>query len=638
MAEEDRYLKGYWRWIVISFPIIAIIFAVNQVFDLQFFCGFVLLEPSYHFVIVGFLIPLVFLHRPLKKGRKFFWLDVLFFFIYWASCLYFAWHGYDILTKGYGYFAPWHMIVLSALIWGLLVEAVRRSAGRVLMAVILFFSIYPLFASHMPGILKGVERSFDKTALFHILSTESAMGTLIKIFSNIVFGYILFGVAVVATGGAEFLLNAAERILGRTRGGAAKMAVIGSAFFGSLSGSSIANVVTTGSITIPLMKKSGYEPHFAGAVETCASTAGTLTPPVMGATAFVLASFINMPYVYVALGAAIPAILFYIGLYVQVDGHAARLGLRGLIKDQVTTTTKDLKDGWFYLPTLVVLIYFLFILRWTGEAPYIAMAVMLGLAQIRKKTRFSLESLLQFIENAGKSSAILLAIMSGAGMLLGSFSLTGIAATFSRELFLLAGGSIPLMLVLSALASFILGMGMTAIACYIFLALVVAPTLTMAGLNELAVHLFVLYFGMLSYLTPPVALCAFPAAGIAKASPMKVASTAVRLGAVKYLVPFFFVIDPSLVMQGHPLNIVQAFVSAAFGVFLIGSALEGYLVGIGNIQIGRGKYLIRGILFMSGVILALPGWRSDLIGLGITFATLVAIMLIHRGQVKKRLR
>jgi len=271
MTEDDERLKGFWRWIVIAFSLMAMIFAINQVFDLQFFCGVVLLEPSYHFVIVGFLIPLVFLVRPLRRGKRFFWLDVLFFFVYWVSCLYFAWHGYDILTKGYGYFAPWHMAIISALIWGLLMEAVRRSAGLVLMAVVLFFSLYPLFASHMPGILEGVERSFAKTALFHILSNESAMGTLVKIFANILFGFILFGVAVVATGGSEFLLNVANSIVGRTRGGAAKIAVISSGLFGSLSGSSMANVITTGSITIPAMKSSGYSPQYAGAIETCAS-------------------------------------------------------------------------------------------------------------------------------------------------------------------------------------------------------------------------------------------------------------------------------------------------------------------------------------------------------------------------------
>ena len=635
MTEDDERLKGFWRWIVIAFSLMAMIFAINQVFDLQFFCGVVLLEPSYHFVIVGFLIPLVFLVRPLRRGKRFFWLDVLFFFVYWVSCLYFAWHGYDILTKGYGYFAPWHMAIISALIWGLLMEAVRRSAGLVLMAVVLFFSLYPLFASHMPGILEGVERSFAKTALFHILSNESAMGTLVKIFANILFGFILFGVAVVATGGSEFLLNVANSIVGRTRGGAAKIAVISSGLFGSLSGSSMANVITTGSITIPAMKSSGYSPQYAGAIETCASTAGTLTPPIMGATAFVLASFIDMPYALVSLGAAIPAVLFYLTLFVQVDGYAARMGLREQLRSESPAIGEALKDGWFYLPTLAVLVYFLFFLRWTGESAYIATAVMLGLAQIRKKTRFTLKSFLRFLENAVSSSAILLAIMTGAGVLLGSFSLTGIASTFSRELFLLAGGSIPLMLIFTAGASLILGMGMTTIACYIFLALVVAPALVTAGLNELAVHLFVLYCGMLSYITPPVALCAFAAASIAQVSPMKIAAVACRLGGAIFVLPFFFVIDPVLVMQGEAMAVVQAFLSAALGMFLLGSALEGYMIGVGNLRSGVDSYLFRSTFALSGIALALPGWKFDLIGLGAAFATLFALMLTRRRQLGK---
>ena len=635
MAKEERRIEGYRSWIVIAFFILALFFSINQIFDLQFFLGHVLIEPTFYFVIVAFLIPLVFLCRPsaTKGGRI--RLDVLFFLLYSALCLYLAWNGYDILTKGYGYMAPWHMVVISILLWGLLIEAIRRSAGRVFMAVVLFFSVYPLFASHMPGFLEGVERSFDQTALFHILSTESAMGTLVAIFSNIVFGFIVFGIAVVATGGDEFLLNVTHNVVGNTRGGPAKMAVIASCLFGSLSGSSIANVLTTGSVTIPAMKSCGYRPDYAGAIETCASTAGTLTPPIMGATAFVLASFVGMPYAHVAIAAAIPAGLFYLALFVQVDGYAARMGLRGIVRKDSPSTLETLKDGWFYFPSLAVLIYVLFVLRWTGESAYIATAVMLALAQIRKKTRFTLKSFLRFLEDGGIGSATLLTIMTGSGVLMGSFSLTGIASTFSRELFILAGGSIPLMLLFTAVASLILGMGMTVIACYIFLALIVAPALVAAGLNELAVHIFVLYCGMLSFITPPVALCAFAAATIAEAPPMKIAVTACRLGGAIFILPFFFVIDPVLVMQGEPLEIVLAVLTASLGMFLLGSALEGYLIGVGDMHFGATGYLVRSAFAFSGIALALPGWASDLLGLLVAGGTLGALLLTRRLRLRE---
>ena len=632
MAKEQRQLQGFRSWIAMIFFIIAVSLAVNQICDLQFFLGRVLIEPTYLFVVIGLLISLVFLTKPSGSGKIHFVLDLACFLVYTIFSFYLAWHGLDILTKGYGYMAPWHYVVISIVLWVLLLEAVRRSAGLVFMAVVFFFSIYPLFASHMPGLLEGVQRSFGQTALFHFLSTESAMGTLAEIFSSIVFGYIIFGVAVVATGGDDFLLNLAHGVVGKTRGGPAKIAVFASALFGSLSGSAIANVLTTGSVTIPAMKSCGYRPEYAGAIETCASTAGTLTPPIMGATAFVMASFIDVPYSQVALAAAIPAALFYIALFVQVDGYAARMGLRGMVREDAPSVRQVLIDGWFYAPAIAVLIFFLFVLRWTGEAAFASAAVMIALAQVRKKTRFNWKSTLRFLEDGAISSAMLLAIMTGSGMLMGSFSLTGIASTFSRELFLLAGGNIYLMLFFTAVASLILGMGMTLIACYIFLALVVAPAMISAGLNELAVHMFVLYCGMLSFITPPVALCAFAASTIAQASPMKIAVTACRLGGAIFILPFFFVLNPVLVMQGTPLAIVYAFLTAALGMFLLGSALEGYMIGVGNLHSIYLGSLYRAAFAISGVSFALPGWKSDLFGFLLCGLTLAAVLLARRPK------
>jgi len=626
---DDRQLSVFWRCIIIIFSIISVIVAVNQIFDLKFFSDVVLFEPSFHFLITGFLVPIIFLVKPLKSGKVFFRLDVIFFLTYWLGSLYLAWYGYDILTRGYGYSAPPDMMILSVIIWALLMEALRRSAGLLLTVIVLFFALYPTIASHMPGLMEGVQRSFDKTAVFHILSEESAMGALVRVFANVLFGYIIFGVAVIATGGSDFLLNLADSFVGKTRGGPAKIAVIGSALFGSVSGSPMANVITTGSITIPAMKSSGYSPAYAGAIEACASTAGTFTPPIMGATAFVLASFINMPYYQVALGAAIPAFLFYLALFIQVDGYAARNNLRGQVRENVPTVKEVLKDGWFYPPTLIVLLYFLFVLRWTGESAYIATAVMLILAQFRRKSRFTFQSFLQFLENAVKSSAILLAIMIGAGFLMGSFSLTGIASTFSRELFMLAGGSVPLMLLFTAVASLIMGMGMTMIACYIFLAIVVAPALVTAGLNEFAVHMFVLYCGMLSYVTPPVALCAFTAAGIAKAPPMKIAFTACRLGGAIFILPFFFVIDPALLMQAGAWQVATTSLTAALGMCLIGSALEGYMMGIGDLRPWPFSFLFRGALLLSGILISLPGLVSDAAGLAAAAASIILLTLVR---------
>jgi TRAP-type uncharacterized transport system fused permease subunit len=315
------------------------------------------------------------------------------------------------------------------------------------------------------------------------------------------------------------------------------------------------------------------------------------------------------------------------GLLVQVDGYAARKGLTGLPRDQLPSVKKVLLQGWFYLGAVAVLLYFLFALRLESQAPFISILFLIAFAMIRKETRFTLRTFLLFIQSTGKLLSELIAILSGVGMILGSLALTGVAAAFAREIVSMAGGNLLFMLILGAFTSFILGMGMTITACYVFLALVLAPALEMMGLNQIAVHLYVMYWGMLSYITPPVALAAYPAAVIAGSNPIRVGLAAMKLGAVKYLVPLFFVFDPALVMQAGAGAVLQAFITASVGVLLIGSVLEGYLIGVGKIDRTTMGGLLSGAgLFVGGVLLSLPGLTMDLIGLGIAAGT---ICIIH---------
>jgi TRAP transporter 4TM/12TM fusion protein len=481
--------------------------------------------------------------------------------------------------------------------------------------------------------MEGHGRSFSTTAVFHAFSIQSLLGIPMRVAGMILIGFIIFGVALQASGGGAFFLNLSYALLGSTRGGTAKVAVLSSALFGSLSGSVISNVVTTGSITIPAIKKSGYPPHYAGGIECAASTGGVLMPPVMGATAFVMAAFLSISYGKIALAAAIPSILAYIGLLIQVDGYAARRGLEGLSRSEIPSLKTTLMQGWFYLGAVAVLLYFLFILRFESQAPFVSILFLFAFAMIRKETRFTVRSFLQFIQSTGKLLAELVAILSGVGMILGALALTGVAAAFAREIVSLAGGSMIFMLILGAFTSFVLGMGMTITACYVFLALVLAPALEMIGLNQIAVHLYVMYWGMLSYITPPVALASFPAAVIAGSRPIKVGLVAMKLGAVKYLVPLFFVLDPALVMQAGLWAVLQAFISATLGVLLIGSVLEGYLIGVGKLELKRIEGLIGAAgLFVSGFVLALPGVKMDLLGLGLTVVTLLFIFIARSAK------
>ena len=637
---EERYrpLPVFWYGLTICFSIAGLLLAVFQVFHFQAF-GAMLMENSYLYLLLSFYLSMVFLFFPMKKGgpeKLLFMIDILLAFLTFAIPLYFAWLGYDIIEGGWSYKAPFHMTVLAVFLWVLVLEAVRRTSGTSLAVIILIFSLYPMFSPYMPSFLEGHGRSLGTTAVFHAFSIQSLLGIPMRVAGMLLIGFIVFGVALQASGGGEFFLNLSSCVLGSTRGGTAKVAVLSSALFGSLSGSVISNVITTGSITIPAIKKSGYPAHYAGGIECAASTGGVLMPPVMGATAFVMAAFLSISYGKIALAAAIPSILAYMGLLVQVDGYAARKGLSGLAKDQIPSFKKVLMAGWFYLGAVAVLLYFLFALRLESQAPFISILFLLGFAMIRKETRFTLRTFLQFIQSTGKLLAELVAILSGVGMILGSLALTGVAAAFAREIVALAGGNLFFMLILGAFTSFILGMGMTITACYVFLALVLAPALEMMGLNQIAVHLYIMYWGMLSYITPPVALAAYPAAVIAGSKPIKVALVAMKLGGVKYLVPLFFVIDPALVMQAGIAEIIQAFITAAAGVLLIGSVLEGYLIGVGIIK----RTTIKGFLFSvglfgSGVLLALPGFKMDLIGLGLAAATIYIMRMVLRvGKIE----
>lgn len=651
-VSKHRTLKGVWRAIIIIFGVIVVFLGLNTVFNLRFFVGYHLYEFSLYYIVFGLLLSASFLKYPLKSGlrepwaSRLFWVDVGLFFLIFFMFAYFAWHGQDVIVKGWSRFAPLEAKIMAAIAWLLLLESIRRIFGPILFSVITVVSFYPLIAAHMPGFLEGIGRSFDVTAMFHILSRQSAIGLLLRTYIGVVLGFILFGIVVVETGGGKFFLNLALSLVGRMRGGTSKVAVVASALFASINGQPMVNVLTTGAVTIPAMKKAGFEPHVAGAVEVCASTAGTFTPPIMGIAAFIMASFLNVPYSTVAIAAALPAFLYYFGLYIQIDGYAVKHGLKGQRREDLPSMLQTLKTGWFYLPGAAVLIYYLFWERMIGVSAFAGSACILILAQIRKETRFTWSKFLQFLDNSAGTLIDLVVVIGGVGMLVGVFSLTGIGVSFARELMNFSQGNLALLLILSAVAGLIMGMGMTLLAVYIFLAVVLAPALVMAGIPQLSAHMFCLYVGMLSYITPPIAMAAFPAAVLAKTSAMKVGVTAARLGGVKYLLPFLFVLDPGLLLIGKPSAILLAFVTAMFGIFIIAAALEGYMLGLGNLWPGSGRwsiggytyysYALRTILICAGVLLGLPWLHVKGIGLVITVVILLPLVALKIWNRSKK--
>lgn len=632
---DDQRTNRFWYWMNILFSCIIIVMAFLRAFDLRPF-GYMMDDMAYYYIVLGLLLAIGFILYPFKASltgraaRWAYWTDVAAFFFIISSCSYFAWVGLDITTKGWGASSPFHAAIMAAALWILIIESVRRSSGLALAVVVLVFSFYPLFAEHMPGILYGFSMSFIETAQYHIFSKDSALGVLMAVYADIILGFILFGIAVIATKGGEFMLDLSMSLVGTTRGGIAKVATVSSAMFGSVSGSSTINVITTGSVTIPAMKKAGFAPYYAGAVEATSSTAGPIMPPIMGAAAFIMATFVSLPYSEIAIAATIPALLFYIGILVQIDGYAAQHGLKGLPKHEIPSLWATLKRGWYFFPAVAVLMYILFVMRLVSIAPLASTVVMLVLAQFRKETRFNRVSLLKFLEDCGRNFFQILVIVVGIGLVVGAIGITGLASSFSRELLVLAGNNATLILLYGALAGFVLGMGMTITGAYIFLAVVVAPALIKAGFDPIASHFFIMYVAMLSHITPPVAICAFIASSIANAPPMKIAFTACRLGAVVFFIPFFFVMEPALLLRGEPWVIIRSIVTALIGVFVMGSAFQGYILGIGNLWPAgksRGFYvksvLVRALLIISGFSVAVPDWKLELAGLIVIIAILV---------------
>jgi TRAP transporter 4TM/12TM fusion protein len=422
-----------------------------------------------------------------------------------------------------------------------------------------------------------------------------------------VIGFVMFGAVLQYTGAARFFNNLAFALFGAVRGGPAKVSIFASGLMGSVSGSVVSNVLTTGVVTIPAMKRIGFAPAYAGGVEACASTGGVLMPPVMGATAFVMASFLGKPYVAIAIAALVPSLLFYFALFVQIDGYAAKNGLKGLPRAELPSIRRTFAEGWHYLFVFALLVWMLLVLQRESLAPFYATALLLVINQISPHYRLDWKRLRGLLEGVGGALSELAALLAGVGLIIGALSVTGLAGTLANDLVYLAGNNVYVLLVMGALTSFVFGMGMTITACYIFLAIVLAPPLVNAGFDPVAVHLFMMYWGMVSFITPPVALAAFVAAGIAQAPPMQVGMQSVRLGAAMYFVPFFFVLNPALILRGPAWEIAVVVGTAIVGIGLIAFALEGYVLGLGALKRNPAGYAARLVIFLAGLAMALPG-------------------------------
>jgi TRAP transporter 4TM/12TM fusion protein len=449
-------------------------------------------------------------------------------------------------------------------------------------------------------------RGYPPTRLIeHIyLSTEGIWGVPLGVSADFVYLFVLFGAVLDVAGGGALLIALANKVAGRTRGGPAKTAAVASALMGSLSGSAVANVVTTGTFTIPLMKRAGFRPFFAAAIESAASTGGQLMPPVMGAGAFILATWTNIPYLSVALAATIPALLYYVALLAAIHFRAARMGIEG---DKGLNNEPVLNRIHLLLP-LAIIVLLLAMGRSPMRAAFWGVASALIMAIVRPDTRPSKEELLEIAERAGTGAVQVAAACAAAGIVVGVASLTGIGLRMSELIITLSGGNLLPALLLTALGSIVLGMGLPTTAAYVVLAALGAPALVQLGVPLLAAHMFIFYFGCISNVTPPVSLAAFAGAGIAGAPPMRTAFTAAMLAGAGFIVPFMFVYGPEILLIGTPLGILHAVVTATVGVTLLAAGAVGY----------SRRHLAVWERFLSvggALVLVYPGWTSDAVGL-----------------------
>lgn len=624
--KKYRTLSGPLRWVFVAFSFFGILLSIYQLFHMEFLG--VTVGDGYYYLLIGIFLPLFFLISPINskmaaKGIP--WYDFLFSLLSFIGPVYLFLNSYNIINEGWEIVPPVRMYILGVILILLVLEGARRAGGSGFALICLFFASYALYAEHMPGLLEGYGVNLRRLVGFFTMGTEGVVGLPMKVVGNILIGYMVFAVALQATGGGKFFLDLASALLGSLRGGPAKMSIMASAFFGSISGSSISNVLTTGAITIPTMKRTGYPAHYAGAIEAASSTGGVLMPPIMGVTAFVMAEFLAMPYYTICIAAIVPSLLYFGGLFIQTDAYAARANLKGLSRDELPSAKKTLTSGWFYAIGMLFLIWALLYLHWTTLAPFWASLFLLLACNVNKKTRFTWKKLIDFLESTGKVLAELVSLLCAIGVIIGALSLTGVAHSFSTEIIDLAHGNIALLLLLGAVTSFILGMGMTITACYVFLALILAPALVKSGLYPLSVHLFIMYWGMASYITPPVALSAFAGAGLAGSDPMKTAFKAMQLGFAKYFIPFFFVLNPAILLHGSIGNIIISFILVSISIVTISYSLEGYLPKFGIIP----KWL-RTTLFLGGLCLGFPWYQIRLIG-----SFLIAVSFILGTIMKK---
>lgn len=578
---------------------------------------------SLHVAMMLFMTFFLYPASSKASRKKAAWYDVVFALMSAAVAAY-VWFDYGNFINRMG--MPNTMdIVMGTMLIITVLEASRRISGWPLVILSVLFILYGLFGKNMPGIFTHRGYSWTKLVNHIFINTEGIYGTSVNVAASYIFLFILFGAIMNKSGMGQFFNDIALALAGHTKGGPAKVAVIASGFLGSINGSAVANVVTTGAFTIPLMKKTGYSKEFSGSVEATASVGGQLLPPIMGAAAFIMAEMLGVRYGVIVISAAIPALLYYFGIMVQVQLRADKNNLIGVPKEDLPKVKDVMKTrGHLVIPILFLLYMLLFSGKTVIFSAFLTIVVTILISMLKKETRMSLKDLLDAFEEGTRSTVSVAVACAVVGIIIGVVSLTGFGLNMANAIILLGQSNLMATLVLTMVTCMILGMGLPSIPAYLITATMAAPALIQLGVPDIAAHMFVFYYAMFANLTPPVALASFAAAGISGGDPMKTGLQSVKLALAGFIVPYMFVYNTSLLLlDTTALIAVRVIITSIIGVFMIGVAAEGYLYGKLN-------YVLRAAAFAGSLLLITENVLQDFIG----FAVLAALLIYQKAGNK----
>lgn len=622
--DESRARTTKWKPLALLISGVAIFTALYHLYTAYFGTPPTLIHRSLHVSLILFLT--FMLHPPARRARAEWWRipDAVLAFLSIVPTIY-LWQNYEQVVIQAGRFTASDIVVATLLIV-LVLEAARRVTGWALPILALLFIAFGLYGREMPGLLRHRGYDWDTLAYQFFATTEGIFGTAVGVSSTYIFLFILFGAFLAKSGMSQMFNDLALAIAGQSRGGPAKVATLASGFMGSINGSAIANVVSTGAFTIPLMKKVGYTRTFAGAVESTASVGGQILPPIMGAAAFIMAETIGVPYTTVALAAIVPALLYYISLIAQIHLRATRMGLKGISRDSLPAVRDVLKSQGHLLIPLAFLLYMLFFSgRTILFSAFLTILVTIVIAMLRKSTRMSFRQILEALEE-GTMSALSVAIAcASVGVIVGVVTISGFGVTLASAIVALSGGVLFWTLVFTMIACLVLGMGLPSIPAYIITATMAAPALTTLGVEPLVAHLFVFYFGLFANITPPVALAAFAAAGISGGKPMVTGMASLRLASAGFVIPYIFVFSPELLLRDVDLLTgIVVVVTSLLAVLLLSTAIEGHFME-------DMSWYLRIVIAAGALLMLTPNMMQDLAG-----AALVAVVLAVQMYKAKR--